>query len=32
MACLNLTLVKIQTYNILCIKSKSLLGRDRKNA
>ena len=30
MACLNLTLVKIQTYNILCIKSKSPLGRDRK--
>ena len=27
---LNLTLVKIQTYNILCIKSKSPLGRDRK--
>ena len=29
-ACLNLNLVKIQTYNILCIKSKSPLGRDRK--
>ena len=30
MACLNLILDKIQTYNILCIKSKWPLGRDRK--
>jgi len=30
MVCLNLTLVKIQTNNILCIKSKSPLGRDRE--
>jgi len=30
MTCLKLTLVKIQTYNILCIKSKSPLGRDKK--
>ena len=30
LTCSNLNLVKIQTYNILCIKSKSPLGRDKK--